>query len=176
MKLIFLFGEAGVGKLTVARSLQQATGYRLFHNHLVVDTLLAVFPFGSAPFVRLREQFWLEVFAEAAAANTSLIFTFSPERTVRPSFIAKTLATITLHSGAVHFVQLTCAPAELARRIEDPSRGDFGKLLSAAQRDALSATGAFTFPSIPADLVLDTTHLDPAESARRIVEHFRLLV
>lgn len=29
----------------------------------MVDTLTTVFPFGSAPFVRLREQFWLDVFA-----------------------------------------------------------------------------------------------------------------
>lgn len=174
MKLIFLFGEAGVGKLTVARALQQATGYRLFHNHLVVDALLAVFPFGSPPFVQLRERFWLDVFAAAAAADTSLIFTFSPESTVRPSFIDETVTTLTQRSGGVHFVQLTCAPNELARRIEDPSRRAFGKLTSAAQREALSATGAFTFPAFPADLVLDTTHLAPAESARRIAEHFRL--
>ncbi|MEE1618490.1 hypothetical protein [Brachybacterium sp. J153] len=31
-----------------------------------MDTLTTVFPFGSAPFVRLREQFWLDVFAVIA--------------------------------------------------------------------------------------------------------------
>jgi hypothetical protein len=49
---------------------------------LVVDLLTTVFPFGSEPFVRLREQMWTSVFADAARAGTSLIFTFAPESTV----------------------------------------------------------------------------------------------
>jgi hypothetical protein len=84
---VFLYGPAGVGKLTVGKCLQAETGFRLFHNHVVVDALLAVFPFGSDPFNRLREQL-LSVFEEAAAADISIIFTFAPERTVRRTFVA----------------------------------------------------------------------------------------
>lgn len=57
MKLIFIYGPAAAGKLTVARVLAEQTGVALFHNHLVVDAVMAVFPFGSEPFVRLREHF-----------------------------------------------------------------------------------------------------------------------
>src|SRR5262245_61805419 len=56
MDLIFLHGPAASGKLTVARELVTLTGFRLFHNHLVVDALTAVFGFGTAPFIRLREH------------------------------------------------------------------------------------------------------------------------
>ena len=73
MNLIFIHGPAASGKLTTGRALHRLTGYRLFHNHLVVDTLLAVFPFGSEPFVRLREAMWLSVFEAAArGGNPSL--------------------------------------------------------------------------------------------------------
>lgn len=57
MELIFLHGTAASGKLTTARALDVLLGYPVFHNHLVVDTLTTVFPFGSEPFVRLREEF-----------------------------------------------------------------------------------------------------------------------
>ena len=79
MKLIFIHGPAAAGKLTVGRALEDLTGFRLFHNHLVVDTLLSVFPFGTPSFVALREQIWLSVFEAAAKDGISTIFTFAPE-------------------------------------------------------------------------------------------------
>src|SRR3954470_21966554 len=91
MKLIFLHGLPGVGKLTVARELAQLTGFRIFHNHLAVDLVASVFEFGSPPFVELREKIWLEVFSRAAAARLNgLIFTFAFDRSVRGSFIEAT--------------------------------------------------------------------------------------
>ena len=65
MKLIFLYGLPATGKLTVAMELAAMTGFRHFHNHLVVDLLLSVFDFGSPPFVALREDIWLSVFDQA---------------------------------------------------------------------------------------------------------------
>jgi hypothetical protein len=63
MRVVFIYGPVASGKLTVARALAERTGMALFHNHLVVDAVGAVFPFGSEAFVRLREQFWLAVIA-----------------------------------------------------------------------------------------------------------------
>ena len=39
VKLIFVYGLPATGKLTVARELSSLTGYKVFHNHLVVDLL-----------------------------------------------------------------------------------------------------------------------------------------
>ena len=72
MDLIFLHGPAAVGKLTVARALAHMTGLRLFHNHLTVDALTAVFDFGTEPFILLREQLWLTIFREAAKRQALL--------------------------------------------------------------------------------------------------------
>jgi shikimate kinase len=55
MKLVFLHGPAASGKLTIGRELAALTGLPLFHNHLVVDAVASVFPFGSQRFVKLRE-------------------------------------------------------------------------------------------------------------------------
>ena len=47
MDLVFLHGRAAAGKLTTARALEQRLGWPVFHNHLVVDLLTELFPFGS---------------------------------------------------------------------------------------------------------------------------------
>ncbi len=86
MQLIIIFGPVASGKLTTAGELAALTGLPLFHSHLVVDTVLSVFPFGSEEFVQLRDLFWLAAFEAAAKADHSLIFTFGPEPTVPTDF------------------------------------------------------------------------------------------
>jgi hypothetical protein len=169
MHLIFIHGPAASGKLTVARELARLTALPLFHNHLVVDAVVALFPFGSAPFVRLREEAWLAVFREAADTGQSLIFTFAPERTVRPEFIAQAIETVESRGGQVSFVALTCGQDELERRVEAPSRAEFGKLASKVLFRELQSSGAFEFPSLPDDgLTLDTGILSPEAAAVQI--------
>ncbi|MEP6819915.1 MAG: AAA family ATPase [bacterium] len=174
MKLIFLHGAPAVGKLTVAHELATLTGFHLFHNHLTVDLVSSLFPFGSEPFIHLREQIWLAAFAEAARSNVSVIFTFNPERTVRERFIQDTIDVVETAGGQVVFVELTCAEDELERRLEDASRREFGKLVSVDQYRSLKAAGAFNFPKLPNGLSLDTAKQLPAESARSITEYIAL--
>jgi len=77
MRLIFLYRRPATGKLAVAREIAARTGYRLFHNPLVVDLLLSTFAFGSEPFVTLREEIWLSVLGTAARSGVSaMIFPF----------------------------------------------------------------------------------------------------
>jgi len=171
MKLVFLHGAPAVGKLTVARELAQLTGFRLFHNHLTVDLVSSLFPFGSEPFVCLREEIWLAAFAAAARAGTSLIFTFNPERSVREEFIQQTIDCITAAGGRVIFVELTCVAEQLEQRLEAASRKEFGKLTSLEQYRSLQAAGAFQFPKLPSGLTVDTTNSTPANTARLIFEY-----
>ena len=173
MVLVFIHGPAASGKLTIGRELQTLTGFRLFHNHLVVDTLLAVFPFGSDPFVRLREQMWLSVFKEAAAQDISLIFTFAPERTVRASFIDEAIRTVTEGGGRVLFVELTCPIEELERRLDNPSRAQFMKLRSVELFRQLRRYGMSDVPRLPSSgLSIDTSTTRPDEAAKKIRDFF----
>jgi chloramphenicol 3-O-phosphotransferase len=166
--LLFLHGPPASGKLTVARELETLTGFRLFHNHLAVDLLESVFEFGSPPFVDLREQLWLSVFRQAARTQVSLIFTFAPERTVRPEFPDAALSAVRSEGGRVLFAALRCSESELERRLSDPSRSAFGKLRSVEQYRELRNSGAFEYPRLRADIELDTGALSPREAAQRI--------
>jgi chloramphenicol 3-O-phosphotransferase len=175
MDLIFLHGPAAAGKLTVARELAHMTGLRLFHNHLTVDALTAVFAFGTEPFIRLREQIWLSIFREAAQRDVSLIFTFAPERTVAPGFIQHTIDVVESAGGSVLFVALVCPVEELERRITSASRDAFGKLRSLALFRELQQTGAFAYPQLPdSGLSIDTSQMSPHEAASTICTFFSL--
>jgi len=167
-----MYGMPATGKLTVAQELAQIIGYKLFHNHLVVDLLLSVFAFGSAPFVEMREEIWLSVFAHAGRSGMEgLIFTFAPEATVRAGFVAEAVRTVVEGGGQVDFVELVCPVEEIKRRLDSPSRLGFQKLSSVELFDELQAGGVFDSSGMPeARVRVDTSLCEPREAARRIVE------
>jgi hypothetical protein len=141
VRLVVIHGPAASGKLTIAKELAAQTGLPLFHNHLVVDALLAVFPFGSPGFIALRERMWLDVFAAACAEDRSLIFTFHPEASVAPDFPQRVVELVEGAGGRVDFVAVTCPADVVSARVEAPSRQASGKLSSLALLKELAAAG-----------------------------------
>ena len=170
MKLIFLYGRPGVGKLTVGEELARLTGFRLFHNHLAVDLALSLFEFGSPAFVELRESVWLAAFEQAGQAGMAgIVFTFAPENTVRQEFISRLIALLESNGAAAIFVELTCCDQELERRMASASRAKFGKLTSLKKYRELDAAGVFSSPRLPPPaLTVDTSKSSPAETAAAI--------
>lgn len=171
-QLIVLFGRPGVGKLTIGQHLAERTGFRLFHNHLAFDLALSLFKFGSPGFIDLREEVWLSSLVRAASSDLpGVIFTFTPENTVRDSFIPALQERIEGAGGRVHFVELTCAPDELHRRLEQPSRAKYAKLKSIAKYEVAVVQGRFERPIMPKpDYLVATTHMSADEAAERIAE------
>src|SRR6266540_39745 len=134
MQLLFLYGAPAVGKLTVARELAGLTGYKLFHNHLTVDLVGALFDFGSEQAERLSTKFRLEMFQEAALADLpGVVFTFVYARGDDDGFVQQTIDAVEPHGGTVYFVLLTCEEQELLRRVTHESRASFGKIRDAEQ-------------------------------------------
>jgi gluconate kinase len=169
MKLVFIWGPAASGKLTIARVLAAQTGITLFHNHLVVDALLEKFQFGDPEFVRLREAMWMTVFDTAARAGQSLIFTFQPEPTVAAGFANRVRAVVEEAGGEVKFVRLTVSRHEQEQRIGAESRKAFRKITSADLLRALHADFARSEAEMPsADLTIDTEAVQPDMAARRM--------
>ena len=167
--MLFIYGAPACGKLTVGREVATRTGYALFHNHLIVDALLAVFPFGSEEFVRLRETFWVETIRAAATSNRSLIFTFCPEPTVDPHLPKKLQAVVQEEGGTVTFIRLDVSEEEQERRLVSSSRGG-GKLRDMELFQSLKEDFRAALAVMPApDLSMDTTDLSAAEAADQIV-------
>ncbi len=76
--LVVIFGPPAVGKMTVGQALAARTGMKLFHNHMTIDLLTKIFPFGSKPFRVLCDEFRRRVIEEAALSSipNGLIFTY----------------------------------------------------------------------------------------------------
>lgn len=171
MRLTFLYGPPAAGKYTIARKLSAVTGDLLFHNHLVVDAVGAVFPFGSESFKRLREAFWLAVFEAAAREDRSLIFTFQPEDTVAPDFAERVQRLVAGQGGETVFLHLKLSAEGQRARIANANRARFGKLRDLEILNANIDQFAACERAMPVpELVIDTETTDPDTAAQRIAD------
>ncbi len=74
MKLVFLFGNAAVGKMTVGQELMKITNLRLFHNHMTIEPVIEIFGrYNPEVIEELREIIFNKF---AASDNYGMIFTF----------------------------------------------------------------------------------------------------
>jgi hypothetical protein len=176
MRLVMLHGTPGAGKLTTARELAKLTGFPVFHNHLTVDLVAAVFEFATPPFQDLREQIWLAVIARAAREQLpGLIFTFGFEPSVLPGFYDRLRAIVEDSGGALLPVELRCETEENLRRLVKPDRDAYLKTKDVAMVRRGIESGEFLPQSeLPGNLVIDTTNLPAAQTARLIVERLGL--
>ena len=57
MKLVLLFGDCAVGKMTVGQELAKITDLRLFHNHMTIEPVLEIFgTYEPAVIEKLRQS------------------------------------------------------------------------------------------------------------------------
>ena len=74
MKVLFLFGNAAVGKMTVGQELMKITDLRLCHNHMTIEPVIDIFgKYDSHITMRLREVIYEEY---AKSDNYGIILTF----------------------------------------------------------------------------------------------------
>lgn len=183
--LVVIIGPPAVGKMTVGRELSALTGLPLFHNHLSIEAVLPVFPFGSEPFGRLVSDFRRRVFSEVAASDLpGLIFTYvwAFDRPDDIRFVNELRAIFEDANGRSVFAELWAdlatrieRNAEASRLAEKASKRDVAasrrRLLEAEERYSLSSGGRFPLPN---HLWLDNTELPPGEAAERIATQFDL--
>ena len=61
MKLVLIFGNGAVGKMTVGQELTKITELRLFHNHMTIEPVLEIFgAFNSKVIEKLRKVIFEE--------------------------------------------------------------------------------------------------------------------
>ncbi len=73
MKLVFIIGDAAVGKMTVGQELMKITDLRLFHNHMTIEPVIEIFGrYDGKTIMELREVIFRNF---AASGNYGMIFT-----------------------------------------------------------------------------------------------------
>lgn len=176
MKLIVLYGPPGVGKLTVARALAKSTGYKVLHNHLTIELLCSLFDWGGKPYKELASKFRFELL-EVASKNKvrGVIMTLVYPAEAGEKEIRDLMRRMTRRHVNVCFVKLVCSQKELEHRIKYPSRKAFTKIRHITSlRSFMKKYDATTTIPVGENLIIDTTTMSPAITARRIVKRFSL--
>lgn len=183
MKLVFIIGNAAVGKMTVGQELMKITDLRLFHNHMTIEPVIEIFGYYDGNVVqRLREVVFEEF---AASENAGLIFTFMwafDMQSDRDYMLH--VAQLFEEKGAdIYCVELV-APQEIRlernvteNRLKNKASKrdlDFSRkiLLDADQKHRIkSVEGEIPFANY---LRIDNSQMEPADVAAKIKEKFAL--
>lgn len=178
MKLILIYGPPAVGKLTVAQSVAEHTGFTLFHNHLSVDLVESVFDREHPSYKTLLWETRLSVFKQAAIAGVEgMLFTMVYTRD-RESHIRQTIEVVRRYGGDVHLVHLYCRQETLLERVSNPERRQFRKILTPSLLEKVMADWApqqpFATASMEESLSIDTDIDKPDTAALKIIKHFTL--
>lgn len=123
-----LYGPPAVGKLSVAQALAARTGFRVLHNHLLIDLASALFGFGTSQhraFVRHLREMSLDAARAENLPGVILTYVYARDR---DAYILGVCERVEAHGDEVCLVQLTCETATLEARVTEPSRKAFDKL------------------------------------------------
>lgn len=182
--LLVIFGPPAVGKMTVGQEVAARTNFRVFHNHMTIDMLVKIFPFGSKPFKILCEEFRRRVIEEAVAHPEfgGLIFTYvwALEDTSDRRVAAAYKDIVERAGGKVMFVELEANFDErLIRnrsenRLTHKNKAKFEKTEATLRewetKHHMNSKGDFFYPD--QHLKINNSHLSAAESAEKIIQHF----
>jgi shikimate kinase len=179
VNLIFVYGPPAVGKYTVGRELAERTGYRLFHNHLTVPTVNAIFTSEGPARSRLLEDLRVVSIAAAAEAGIDLIFTAAYSGgPADEAFMQRIVDTVeATPGGRMMFVQLHAPRDVLLARVSSDSRTALNaqKLVDPdTYRRRLAKRDIMVSVRYEGVLLLDTTELTAQQAASRIIRHFGL--
>ena len=181
MKLVLLFGNAAVGKMTVGQELMKLTGLRLFHNHMTIEPVLEIFgSFNGEAIRRLRDV----VFEEFAKSdNKGMIFTYMWAFNQQSDWDYVEHVKSIFVGAEVYYVELVASQQVRLERNRTENRlkhkaskrdvetSDRRLLNDDVKYRCESLEGEITFPNY---LRIDNTNLSPEEAAKRIQEHFGL--
>ena len=183
MKLLFLIGDAAVGKMTVGQELMKQTGLRLFHNHMMIEPVIEIFgSFNGQVTLQLREVIFREF---ANSDKYGMIFTYLWAFDMQSDwdYIAH-VADIFKEQGAEIYYAELVAPQEIRlQRNETPNRlahKASKRDLAQSRERVLRDDARYRCESLPGELPfenyikIDNSHLEPDVVAAMIKERFQL--
>ena len=182
MKLLLLFGNCAVGKMTVGQELTKITPFRLFHNHMMIEPVLEVFgQFRSDVIQKLRFTV-LEEFGKTDNYGLICTYMMAFDMPQEYEYLEKIKAVLGVSEEDVYYAELV-APQNIRlernrtenRLLHKPSKRNLEFSDSLLLRDdeihrMESLPGEISSPNY---IRIDNSHLSPEETARRIKAQFQ---
>ncbi len=183
MKLVFILGNAAVGKMTVGQELMKITGLRLFHNHMALEPIMEIFGEFNMKTTNKVRQVIFEDFAKTD--NYGMIYTimFAFDCKEDWDFLESIKAIFEPYGTVFYYVELVTTQEErLKRNVTEnrlknkPSKRNIefsNKWLIDADKKyrCESCEGEFPFPNY---IKIDNTNIPADEVAKMIKEKFDL--
>jgi shikimate kinase len=181
MKLLFLFGNSAVGKMTVGQELAKITPLRLMHNHHMIEPVLEIFGQFRGDIIQKLRFTILEEFTKTD--NYGLIFTYMMafDMPSEYEYLKKVIEVLGVAEEDVCYAELV-APQDirLKRNVTE------NRLKHKASKRDVDASNArlirddenHRMESLPGEITwtnylrIDNSHLSPAETAKIIKERF----
>ena len=181
MKLVLLFGNSAVGKMTVGQELAKITPLRLMHNHHMIEPVLEIFGQFRGDVIHKLRTTVLEEFGKTD--NYGLIFTYMMafDMPSEYEYLAKVKASLGVSEEDVYYAELV-APQNI--RLERNATEN--RLKHKASKRDIEASNArlirddenHRMESLPGEITspnyirIDNSYLSPADAARMIKEYF----
>ena len=183
MKLLFIIGDAAVGKMTVGQELMKITDLRLFHNHMTIEPVIEIFGrYDGKTISEIRDTIFKNY---AASDNYGMIFTMMMDFDL-PSeweYLEHVKGIFEPYGADFYYVELI-APQELRlkRNISEnrlKNKASKRDIETSNQRlinddknhRCVSYEGEITFDNY---LRIDNSDMEPDKVARLIKETFNL--
>lgn len=183
MKLVFLLGDAAVGKMTVGQELMKLTGLRLFHNHMTIEPVLEIFGyFDRKTIFEMRDVIFRNY---AASDQAGMIFTLMMAFDCREDwdYLEHVKSIFSPCNTEFYYVELI-APQEIRlqrnrtenRLLHKPSKRDLEISDQRLLHDDLKYRCVSREGEIPFEnyLRLENADLSASEAAQIIRDTFRL--
>jgi shikimate kinase len=168
MKFVMLYGPPASGKLTVAKELQKLSGFRLLHNHLIIDVLDSIASERDEIYNSIHEEILRLAVVFAVEKNVDVVNTFvygKDEDDEHMRFIKKIVED---NGGQVFFIQLIADDEALYQRVGNESRKCFYKICDVNLLKELMSKYDLKTPYEETDLIINNTDKSPEEVASEI--------
>lgn len=183
MKLVYIFGSAAVGKMSVGQELMKLTGLRLFHNHMTIEPVIEIFGYYDGRVTQKLREVIFEEFAKSD--NEGMIFTFMWAFNQQEDwdYVRHVTEIFESRGAEIFYVELTAPQHIRLQRNETENRlknKASKRDVEASRRRLLEDDKKYRLESLDGEIPfenymkLDNSRLSPMEAALRIKERFHL--
>lgn len=183
MRLVLIFGDSAVGKMTVGQELCKITDLKLFHNHMTIELVLDVFgAYDQEAILKLRNVIFEEF---SKTDNYGMVFTFIWDFNTQDDwdFVKEITAIFGKVNSDIYYVELD-APLDIRlernktenRLNHKPSKRNIARSESFVLNDfqkhrCISYEGEIPFDNY---IRIENSNISAADAAKMIKEKFFL--
>ena len=183
MKLLFLFGNAAVGKMTVGQELMKITDLRLFHNHMTIEPVIEIFgKYNNETIFMLRDVIF-EQFAKSDCYGMIFTFMWAFDQPSDWDYVEHIKSIFKPYNTEFFYVELV-STQEIRllrnktenRLMNKPSKRD----LIVSDKRLISDDAIYRLESKEGEILfdnyikIDNTDISPKAVAKTIKDHFNL--